>query len=83
MARRKKRRGCPACGNPAQRWQRVILIETGGRIRTGLVCQKCGEQALRIVQLRRSDEFRRCEHDGCTLDATFCSLHAHRRDPAT
>jgi hypothetical protein len=56
------------------------MFETSGRLRTGFVCHGCAEQSIRIIQMRRSDEFRRCEHDGCTLDATFCSLHARRKD---
>lgn len=73
--KRKKRRECPACERPAQKWERVLLLE-GGRIRTGLVCTNCAQQSARIVNMSRPGAFRRCAAAGCELDACYCSIHA-------
>jgi hypothetical protein len=76
---RRKRRDCPACDKPAQKWERVLLLE-GGRIRTGLVCTNCASQSVRIVNMSKPGAFSRCEVPGCALDAVWCSLHAKRRE---
>lgn len=77
--RRAKRRACPACERPAQKWERVLLLE-GGHVRTGLVCVSCAQQAARIVNMSKPGAFSRCSVPGCPFDAVFCSVHAVRRD---
>lgn len=83
MAKRRKRRECPACERPAQKWERVLLLD-GGRVRTGLVCSNCASQAARMG---RAGQFRRCTAPGCKRFAanecmfgtSYCSLHGELR----